>query len=1232
MKKIPNATLIIVLFCLTLFGVFIINYRNYTTNLDTQFKAEALETMRTLDTINHSAIDPALSSLTDELISVVSSMKNSNKSYSNTSFISELFRCSNGTMKRALITSPGDLSTYNETTSLNQALYDCLANNEPILSICQDSIYLMIPYSVSASKIVAVYQTYDSAALAKDLQSNMSNQPFDSFLINDAGQIISSRSDCAYENLYPYFSGAVFTPSKSAADFKSEILSNQEGICPYKLNGTDYYVYYSPCDITGLHLIHLAPASLINQNAERITLIARKFMNTVLVIVFMLVIVIFFVAAMFTLKINQNRNSILLEQQRYKFALEHSKDTIWEYDVKKNILTKSNPDLGLCLGMPEVFDFRNTVLNNGTLNPADVDKFNEFCDLLISDTPEVQTEVRNMTSSGAYNWYELFGTKLFDSEHHPVSVIGRTSNIQKQKEEIEQLQLQSMQDPLTKLYNREAFQKHVKELIDSIDTPVIFGLLIIDIDHFKSINEKLGHLFGDAVLIDVSARLSKLFDKNDILARIGGDEFAVLVKDAPSVGSVLALAKQVHALFLDIYTGDETNIEITCSIGLSIYPANGNQYDTLYEKASLALYHSKQKGPNQTYRYDPSMDSLSPSDSAAFKNQTEGEIKTYHEERSLVDSTIIANAIEILFDSREIDVSINMMLSLIGVYYNLNQIQIVEFNEDHSSVMVTHTWDSGPDYKFNSEFNVLDYEVFKPYCFFTEGEYGTIHIDDFVSFRKRNPYLANLPKDMENVKSIFQCGISDHGSYIGLFNICICTEIHNWTKNEIDSLSLLSKIIGSYLMRLRSIQKFDIVSQMDLLTNTYNFNTFLKVVSSTISMPHTTHYAMMYSDIYQFKLFNDNYGYQAGDLILKKLADIFRDCSGPGSILSRITGDKYAMLIPYSTKEQLTDISNQILSKTKQFYSNDGELYKINVMIGIYLMSEHDTAIVSVDRANIARKNAQMLHKSNCVFFDDQMLDKLLEQKQMEDVMEDALLNEEFVVYYQPKINMNTQKACGAEALVRWQRPALGLIPPDKFIPLFEDNGFIVPLDYYVLDKVCEHIREKMDQNIDVFPISVNFSRAHFMNDDFVPHLLEAVQKYNIPSHLIEVEITESAFVNNSSYWLGILKKICAHGFGLAMDDFGSGLSSLNLLCDLPFKVLKIDKDFFHSKTANERERIVISNIVHMAQELDMEVICEGVETKEQCEFLQSIGCYMAQGYYYDKPLQQAEFDLKYLH
>lgn len=1230
LKKIPIATAIIILFSLILFGIFIVNYKAYTNDLDYQFEYQAASKLSRINGTTRATLDLRLMNLLRTFDGYKDTIERQNLDYTSQEFTDCLAKLTNNTIKLVILSSEDDLQPYTNDIKNLKKYYNQLSTQNYLFCNSQYTVCLFTLYAKTDKEMAVLLQTIP----LHKFSSMMNIAPNDftgcTYLINETGKVLAS--DTAFNELTNYYDqirNQRFFSDHSFELLERNIVDEDTGITHYLADDINTYSYFSPTVVKGLYLVHSVPASVLDQDSEAITAIAKRFMNTVLIIIFLLVVVVLFVEALYTTKVNKGRDTLLLEQQRYKVALSHSKDSIWEYDIRTDSVTKTDPNLGLFIGTNIIRDFCKTSINSDQICPSDTLAYQEFCTNLVNDTPEFITEIRAKDSTDHYVWYELSATKLYDSEHKPVSVIGKTCNINDKKLEIEALKLKAGQDTLTKLYNRISLREKVNNLIADLDIPVILGFLIIDIDNFKGINDKLGHLFGDAVLIDIGGRLTKLFHTGDIIGRVGGDEFAVLVNNSSTISNIENLTNQVRQLFHDIYAGEESNFELTCTIGVSLFPSDGNYYDELYEKAELALYHAKLQGKNQIAFYDSSMDNLSQSDTMLLKKKKEDEINYHHEDRSLVDSTIIANAIEILFDSREIDVSINMMLSLIGVYYNLSRIDIYEYGECKKTISITLEWYSSSEYKLADYVQGLPSELFDPYNFYQRGETGVMHCDNISDYYNSIDDKQHAI-ELKNVNSIFQCGISDHGYYIGYISACICDEPHHWTKNEIDSLSLLSKVIGSYLIHLRSMQKADLILQKDQLTNAYNFNPFLTVVSHKLMTAANQSYAMIYSDIHQFKLLNDNYGYQAGDEVLKNLAQIFLNVGGQDSILCRITGDKFAALLPYETKEELALKANHILALSKQIKSADNAFYKLNVIIGIYEMTKFDSAIVAVDRANIARKNAQKLRNENYLFYTEKMHESLIEQKRIEDVMEEALQNEEFIVYFQPKIDMTTSKICGAEALVRWMQPEVGLVSPASFIPLFENNGFITQLDYYVLDKVCAHLRDKLDKNIHVLPISVNFSREHFKTDALPDHLLSTIERYNIPPRFIEVEITESAVVESDHYWLHILQRIRNLGFGLAMDDFGSGLSSLNLLCDLPFKILKIDKDFFHSKTTHRKERIVISNIVRMAHELDMEVICEGVETQEQAQFLQSIGCYMAQGYFYDKPLPLDAFELKY--
>ncbi len=239
-----------------------------------------------------------------------------------------------------------------------------------------------------------------------------------------------------------------------------------------------------------------------------------------------------------------------------------------------------------------------------------------------------------------------------------------------------------------------------------------------------------------------------------------------------------------------------------------------------------------------------------------------------------------------------------------------------------------------------------------------------------------------------------------------------------------------------------------------------------------------------------------------------------------------------------------------------------------------------------------------------------------------------ALERNEFEVYMQPKVDLKTGEISGAEALVRWNHPELGLLNPIRFIPIFEKNGFITKLDKFVFDQVCLYLRSWLNLGYHVVPVSVNVSRIHFLNANFVHDYNKIKENYNIPDNLIEIEITESVVFSNEKEdeIFTVMRKFRNDGFDISMDDFGSGYSCLGLLKDMPIDTLKLDKIFLEH-IEDYSSQIIVNNIVNMAKNLNLNVISEGVETDMQVDFLRDIGCDMAQGFIFEKPIPISEFN-----
>jgi diguanylate cyclase (GGDEF)-like protein len=418
--------------------------------------------------------------------------------------------------------------------------------------------------------------------------------------------------------------------------------------------------------------------------------------------------------------------------------------------------------------------------------------------------------------------------------------------------------------------------------------------------------------------------------------------------------------------------------------------------------------------------------------------------------------------------------------------------------------------------------------------------------------------------------------------------------------------------------------------EVDNLTGANNLKAFTTLSSSLINAYTNKKYVIIYFDIDRFTLINEKQGYTSGDYILKEITNILRERLNPHETFCRIVDDKFVVLSEYTTLE---DFQNRLIDFKQKVYNicdeNDNYL-KIHTSAGMSYIDTADNISQIIDEANTARRSIKNKHNIRYAFFNESMRSNQLKQKSLEDVMEDALKNEEFCLYLQPKYDIEKQKVCGAEALVRWNRPGYGLVPPDEFIPIFEENSFIIDIDYYIFDKVCELTRSLLDQGKTPVPISVNFSRLHLNNTKILTKLKENLEKYNLTPEYIEIEITESALADNDSYMYSILNEIHRMGFKLAMDDFGTGLSSLNSLRKLPFDILKLDKDFFQKNHITNREQIVIRNIVRLGKELSMTIVSEGIETIEQINFLKGIKCPIIQGYFFSKPLPHSEFLAKY--
>ena len=299
----------------------------------------------------------------------------------------------------------------------------------------------------------------------------------------------------------------------------------------------------------------------------------------------------------------------------------------------------------------------------------------------------------------------------------------------------------------------------------------------------------------------------------------------------------------------------------------------------------------------------------------------------------------------------------------------------------------------------------------------------------------------------------------------------------------------------------------------------------------------------------------------------------------------------------------------------------------VDSAFGVYEITENIPFYIMLDRTHLALENAKKISGEKIQFYDEADLRRIVTEKQIENSMEEALERGDFSVYLQPKCDFKTGRMAGAEALVRWKKGDAGLVRPDDFIPIFEKNGFILRLDMFILEQVVSLLSRWKSCGLTPVPVAVNFSRLHLNDSRYIPQMTCLVDKYGVAHNLIEVELTENVILNNLECAQNVIRGLHRKGFSVAMDDFGSGYSSLNVLKNLQFDGIKLDKEFLGGFDENENAKKVIEGAVRMIKSLGVKVIAEGVETREQADFLRRTGCDVAQGYLFSKPVDVEAFE-----
>lgn len=348
--------------------------------------------------------------------------------------------------------------------------------------------------------------------------------------------------------------------------------------------------------------------------------------------------------------------------------------------------------------------------------------------------------------------------------------------------------------------------------------------------------------------------------------------------------------------------------------------------------------------------------------------------------------------------------------------------------------------------------------------------------------------------------------------------------------------------------------------------------------------------------------------------------------------VTRAYGDNFitAKCLPKMPDEEIQKTFDWLIPYFYQRVRDEYEDISVTVSMGINVIKENANDIVAeLDNANFARQIAQKKMKNTVIFHEEIMQERLRKAKFVNE-FEQALVNNEFKVYYQPKVDSKTQNIVGGEALIRWVKDDGTVIPPSDFIDMFEKCGHIVKLDYYVYEHVFKYISERLEAGKYTVPISMNVSRIHLKeddSDDIITYIKKLIEKYKVPSKYLEFEITENVCMSQLESTMQFIKEMQELDIKVSIDDFGSGYSSLSVLSEVNADIIKVDKEFFDNWDKSSKKQIIIDSILDMAKKLDMSVVCEGVEHLEQSEYLATAGCEILQGFYFSKPIEEEKFN-----
>lgn len=723
----------------------------------------------------------------------------------------------------------------------------------------------------------------------------------------------------------------------------------------------------------------------------------------------------------------------------------------------------------------------------------------------------------------------------------------------------------AQRDLMTTLLNRISFEEAVNEAVQEEESGTISAFLLIDVDDFKSINDTMGHAVGDEVLRFMAMRLKALFRTSDLIGRLGGDELAVYVQDIPNDVFAYSRGERICDA-MKSWRRNERFGEVTCSVGIAIWPRHGQDFESLYKNADVALYSAKDRGKNQCAIY-----------------------QSAYTPYRLIERT-----------KKKTGVKNHPLMLIVDDIESNRQMLVSNFEDEYAILEAGDGVEAKEILEVRSDISIMMLDLIMPNM---DGFELLEYLNESSMHKNLTIVVTTAYDEVENQMRALELGAYD-----------VVGKPYN--------MEIIKRRMNN-LMEHARMQELSRQYQIDTLTGISNREGFYRATRDMLDENPDEHFIIISSNIRNFKLLNELLGVETGDRLLRGIAAEIHSIPHKLKTMGRLQSDNFVMCFPKSELrvEKLLELSDNYIQKNEV-------KFKYTMNFGIYEIVDMAMSIgMMCDRAKEAMDSVKNNYMQPYAYYTGELRQKIFREQQLIDDMRSALVHHEFEVYYQPIIDIYTDRIVTIEGVTRWNNREGEIIFPSEFIPVFEKNGFIYELDRYVLEAACKEIAERLAENKVVVPVSINLSRVDFFKSNLHTELTSIVDRHQIPHQYIRFEVTESAYANNEIQMIEIVKELKKEGFTILMDDFGSGYSTFNILKDIPVDILKMDLRFLSDIDSNPKATGIITAIIRMAKWLNMRVIAEGVETAEQKEFLRRAGCDKYQGLLYSKPVPRKELD-----